>query len=90
MLFTHLDDFDKFASCVCPATQMHNIRLLIQMIITGKVITLDVAVVIIQKIQGHFTAAGGMILIQQHRMIRLTAAIDPHVRLAGIGPPRFV
>ena len=47
MFFAHLNDLDKFAPCVCPAAQMDNIRILIQVIIAGKVITLNVAVVIV-------------------------------------------
>ena len=47
MLFANLNDFKKLAPCVGPATQMHNIGLLIQVIITGKVITLNVAVVVV-------------------------------------------
>jgi hypothetical protein len=36
------------------------------------------------KTPGPFAAPGALIFIQQNRTIRLAAAIDPHVRFAGL------
>ena len=45
MFFANGMDFDKLSSGVGPTTQMHDTDLLIEVIIAGKVITLDVAAV---------------------------------------------
>ena len=85
VLFAGLDRLGELATGMRPTPHVNDAGLFAQVIIAVIIVALDRAFVIIQKRQGYFAAAGGMIPVQHTRVVILATAKDPHVRFAGVG-----